>query len=226
MSAGAAPEKGPGPLSEKSSARPRLAIMGGTFDPIHNGHLALARDVVDQLGIEKVLFIPTGRPNFKRDQHVTDAETRADMVALAIEDEPHFVLDRREVERPGVTYTVDTLRELHAERPDTHFYFIIGADSAETLVHWRGAAEVARLATFVVIRRPGVDSAHVLAVHRESPIDFDLEFLDAPQVDVSSTEIRKRLSCGESVEGLIPPAVIAYIQRHNLYCEGSAGGAA
>lgn len=206
--------------------RPTLAILGGTFDPIHNGHLALARDVVDRLGIARVLFIPTGHPNFKRGQHVTDAKTRAEMVALAIADEPCFALDRREVERPGITYTADTLEELHAELPNTRLFFVIGADSAETLVHWRRAATIARLATFVVVRRPGVDCAHVLQVHRESPLDFDLLFLDAPQVDISSTELRARLWRGDSVEGLMPKPVIDYIEEHGLYRPRQENGGA
>ena len=123
----------------------RLGIMGGTFDPVHDAHLEIARAVADALGLARVLFIPTGNPHFKLDQHVTPALQRARMVELAIADDPRFGLDLREVERPGVTYTVDTLRELRCEYPDTELCFIVGADSAETLVHWRGAAEIARL---------------------------------------------------------------------------------
>ena len=155
--------------------------MGGTFDPVHNAHLEVARAVADALGLARVLFIPTGNPHFKLDQHVTPALQRAHMVELAIADDPRFELDLREVERPGVTYTVDTLRELRCEYSDTELCFIVGADSAETLVHWRGAAEVARLCTVVVAARPGCDVAHVRAVHEQSGLGFRLEFVDVPQ---------------------------------------------
>lgn len=205
-------------------AQRRIGILGGTFDPIHNGHLCLGRSVAKALHLDRVLFMPTGNPHFKLGQQVTCAAQRVEMVRLAIAGEPLFVLDTREVERPGVTYTVDTLEELHAQHPRARLCFIIGADSAETLVHWKDAARVAQLATFVVTQRPGVDFEHVRQVHARSPLDFDLEFVDAPQLDISSTEIRAAFARGESPEGLVPPAVIDYIRREGLYGTAPCAG--
>jgi nicotinate-nucleotide adenylyltransferase len=202
---------------KKEAPETRIAILGGTFDPIHNGHLALADAVARALELDRVVFMPTGNPSFKQGQKVTPAAERAQMTALAIADDPRFSLDCREIARPGVTYTLDTLEELHAEHPKAHLYFILGADSAETLVHWKGAVRLAELATFVVAARPGVDMDRVRRVHEASPFDFDLEFIEAPQWDVSSTELRLRISCGQPVTGLIPEAVIAYIEEHGLY---------
>ena len=198
-------------------AASRIGILGGTFDPVHNGHLSLARSVQSALCLDTVLFMPTGNPHFKLDQNVTPAAVRAQMVALAIQGEPNFQLDLREVRRPGITYTLDTLRELSDERPDAHLFFIIGADSALTLVHWKGAFELARLATFAVTKRPGVDFDEVRRVHANCPANFDLEFVDTPQLDISSTEIRAALACGREVSGLLPEAVIDYIRREGLY---------
>ena len=195
----------------------RIGIFGGTFDPIHEGHLALASGVADELGFSELRFMPAGRPNFKRDRDVTPAEQRIRMVELAIACDERFVLDRREVDRAGVTYTVDTLEELHAEDPDARLFFIIGADSAETLVHWRGAERLSQLATFVVASRPGVSKDQVISAHAQSPFQFDLVFANTPLLDVSSTEIRERISCGRSVAGMLPSAVIAYIEQQGLY---------
>lgn len=195
----------------------RIGIVGGTFDPVHNGHLSLGRSVSNALKLDRVLFMPTGNPHFKLDQQVTPAAQRMEMVRLAIEGIPGFELDCREVRRQGVTYTVDTLEELRAQYPDARLFFIIGADSAETLVHWKAAQRMAQLATFVVTQRPGVDFDEVRRVHAQSPIEFDLEFVDVPQLDISSTDIRRAIACGESVEGLMPHAVIEYIRSEGLY---------
>ena len=169
----------------------RIGIVGGTFDPIHNGHLSLGLSVSNALQLDRVLFMPTGNPHFKLDQRVTPAAQRTEMVRLAIEGIPKFELDCREVRRQGVTYTVDTLEELHVQYPDARLFFIIGADSAQTLVHWKAAQRLAQLATFVVTQRPGVDFDEVRRVHAQSPIEFDFEFMDVPQLDISSTDIRR-----------------------------------
>lgn len=194
-----------------------VGILGGTFDPIHNGHLALARCAKDELGLSHVLFMPTGNPNFKQGQEIAPASERVRMVELAIEGQEGFSLDCREVEREGVTYTVDTLEELSLERPGARLYFILGADSACSLVHWKGAPRLAELACFVVAARPGVDVARVKKAHAESPVRFDLRFIDAPQLPVSSTELRGRIAVGEDVSGELPAAVLDYIRSEGLY---------
>lgn len=139
------------------------------------------------------------------------------MVQLAIAGNPLFKLDRCEVDRPGVTYTADTLELLTDASPDTRFYFIMGADSAATLVHWKQAEDVARLCTIVVAHRPGQSIEQVRKVHAACEVAFDTIYLDVSQVDVSSTEIRRRVARGESVHGMLPDAVIAFIEQAGLY---------
>jgi nicotinate-nucleotide adenylyltransferase len=195
----------------------RIGIMGGTFDPIHNGHLAIARGMADRLALDTTLFIPTGNPHFKLDKHVTDARVRAEMVALAIEGEPDFELDCCEVEREGVTYTADTLEELHERYPDAELFFIMGTDSAESLVHWRRAADVAALCKIVVARRPGSDLSRLMEAHQASRLRFDLTIVEVPQLDISSTMIRDRVAAGKPIDELVPAPVAAYIAEHNLY---------
>lgn len=201
--------------------RARIGIMGGTFDPIHNGHLAVARSAAEQLGLQQVLFMPAGNPHFKLDQHVAPADDRARMVALAIEDEAGFVLDTREIERTGVTYTADTLEELADIFANAHMYFFLGTDAALGLPHWRRAQAVADLCTIVVMHRPGESTQAVKEALEASPVDFDVVFLDVPQVDVSSTEIRRRVADGLSVDGMVPETVAQYMGQSGLYSHAS-----
>lgn len=197
----------------------KIGIMGGTFDPIHNGHLEVAKSVAAQLGLERVLFIPTGNPHFKLDKKVTDAHTRAQMVELAIAGCPDFEIDMCEVERPGVTYTADTLEELTERNPKAVFYFIMGADSAKTLVHWRRAQRVAELCRIVVVQRPGESAEETERAFENSTFHIDALFVDVPQVDVSSTEIRGRVARRESIANLVPASVADYIEQAGLYKE-------
>lgn len=177
--------------------------MGGTFDPVHNGHLVIARSVADQLGLDRVLFIPAGNPNFKQDQKLASAADRVRMVELAIANEPDFELDLREVERPGVTYTADTLEELARCHKDAQLFFIMGTDSAITLPGWKRAEDVARLCTVVVAHRPGQSTQRVRDALAANPVAFDVMYLDVPQVDVSSTQVRERIALGQGVDGVL-----------------------
>ena len=195
----------------------RVGVMGGTFDPPHVGHLALAGGVASALGLKRVLFMPTGNPNFKRGQHVTPAHVRAEMVALAIAGLPAFELDLREVKRAGVTYTVDTLLEMRAEQPDAQLYFILGADSVETLSKWRRAAQMVDLCTFVAVQRPGYCFARIRRALEESGLGFRVEYVEIDTPDVSSTQVRAAVKRGENVDGLVPAAVAEYIREHELY---------
>ena len=195
-----------------------VGILGGTFDPIHNGHLVLARSACDALGLDEVLFMPTNQPNFKQQQQVTPAPQRVAMVRLAIAGQPRFRLDCREVARGGVTYTLDTLEELAREYAGARLNFILGADSACSLVHWRGAERLVQLARFVVAARPGTSVQRVQQVHAASSLNFDLTFVEAPACDVSSTVIREVLCRGQQPpEGQLPPAVHDYICAQGLY---------
>ncbi len=197
----------------------KLGILGGTFDPIHNGHMAIARSVADQLSLDRVLFIPAGNPHFKQDQSVTDACARARMVELAIAGEESFEIDRCEIDRPGVTYTADTLEELMERFPADELCFIMGADSAATLAQWRRAQRVIELCTIVIVQRPGQSIEDVRAEFERSPLHINAVFVDAPQMDISSTEIRRRVSEGQSIAGLVPEPVAAFIEESGLYKE-------
>ena len=195
----------------------RIGIMGGTFDPVHNGHLAIARSAAEQLELSQVLFIPAGNPHFKRNQEVTSASQRADMVALAIEDDSLFALDLCEVERRGITYTADTLEELTQRYEGARLFFIMGTDSAITLPGWKRAEDVARLCTIVVAKRPGQSTERVREALATSSVDFDVMYLDVPQIDVSSTQLREDVARGRDVSAMIPALVEAYISQMGLY---------
>ena len=196
----------------------RLGIMGGTFDPIHNGHLVAAEQAFDDLGLDLVVFMPAGRPAFKLDKKVTSGEDRYAMTLLATSDNPHFTASRFEIDREGVTYTADTLRLLHGIYPDNvRFYFITGADVIADIVTWRDAADIARLARIVAATRPGYDLSHAQKVIEESGLPFDVTYLEIPALAISSTYLRMRAELGQSLRYLTPDTVTGYIRKHGLY---------
>ncbi|MCR4870303.1 MAG: nicotinate-nucleotide adenylyltransferase [Atopobiaceae bacterium] len=196
----------------------RLGIMGGTFDPIHNGHLVAAEQAFDDLGLDLVVFMPAGRPAFKLDKKVTSGEDRYAMTLLATSDNPHFTASRFEIDREGVTYTADTLRLLHGIYPDNvRFYFITGADAIADIVTWRDAADIARLARIVAATRPGYDLSHAQEVIEESGLPFDVTYLEIPALAISSTYLRMRAELGQSLRYLTPDTVTGYIRKHGLY---------
>ena len=183
----------------------RIGLMGGTFDPIHIGHLRVAEEVREALALDGVVFIPTGNPVFKRDQHVTDARMRLEGVRRAIADNPHFDVSDIEIARGGDTYTVDTLRELHEQYPKgTEFYFIVGSDVAATIGKWRGVADIAQLAHLVVATgRPGTASADELREAVLSAAPFEVHFVQVSSLEISSSDIRERIEQGRSVRYLV-----------------------
>ncbi len=213
-------------VNEATAESRCVALMGGTFDPIHKGHLAIADAVVNSLGVDQVVFMPTGNPHFKLDQQVTPAQLRLEMLELATEDDARYVLDDREIRREGVTYTVDTMEELHREHPDYRYVFVIGTDAARTLVHWRGAARLAELVAFAIAARPGTSVETVEKALKESGIEFSFEFFEAPLMDVSSTQVRERVALGESFDDLVPARVVEYIKQHELYADCRASASA
>ncbi|GBD32885.1 MAG: putative nicotinate-nucleotide adenylyltransferase [Gemmatimonadales bacterium] len=189
----------------------RIGIFGGSFDPIHLGHLVAAEQAREQLELQEVRFVPAARQPFKVEGHEADARHRAEMVRLAIADNPYFVLDLREIDRGGVSYTVDTLRELKAERPADELFLILGADAARDLGKWREAGELPRLATVAVVTRPGA----------APPAGAGISLvISAPGIDVSATEIREAVRAGRSIRYLVPRAVEEYIAAHGLYRTG------
>lgn len=197
----------------------RLGIMGGTFDPIHMGHLVCAEQARDALELDGVVFMPAGNPVFKKHIKVTDAVHRVAMCKAAIADNPHFDVSTLEVDREGDTYTVDTLELLRAHFPkNVKLYFIAGADAIATLPEWRDASKLARLASFVGLNRPRSANLRSPQVAQHlGAAGFRTLFVEAPLFELSSSDIRKRIRGNRSVRYLIPPAVLEYIDSVGLY---------
>lgn len=198
----------------------RLGIMGGTFDPIHLGHLVTAEEALVQFNLDRVLFMPTGLPAFKVDDTVTPAEDRYVMTVLATASNPDFDVSRLEVDRPGLTYTVDTLEALRTlYGPSTQLFFITGADAVWEIVSWRDAERVADLATFIAVTRPGYDLDAARRAHEKAATRFRIEYIEVPALAISSTDLRARIRSKRPVQYLMPEPVIAYIAKRGLYRE-------
>lgn len=207
---------------EQPTSKQRIGIIGGTFDPIHYGHLVIAEEVRVSLHLTEMLFIPTGDPPHKPGRSVTPAEQRAMMVELAIASNPHFTLSRIEIDRPGPSYTVDTLHQLRQQwGTQVGLYFVIGWDSLEELHHWyEPQALLAALTGLVAVRRPGhVEEAEYKQVieQRLPGITQRLHVVPAPQLDISATDLRKRVAEGRPIKYQTPEAVEHYILTHRLY---------
>ncbi len=196
----------------------RLGIMGGTFDPIHYGHLVTAEQAREALELDLVLFMPAGSPAFKQDRRVSDAEDRYAMTLLATAANAAFDASRFEIDRPGVTYTIDTLRALRSYYPDNvKLFFITGADAIMDLLTWHDAAAMASLATFIAATRPGYDIDQASERVAASGVPFDVRYIEIPALAISSTNIRERVSRGKSVRYLTSESVIGYIRKNGLY---------
>ena len=197
--------------------------MGGTFDPIHIGHLTIAEEMRKALGLDTVIFIPTGNPVFKKGQHVTDAHDRVEMCRRAVAGNPHFEVSTIEVDREGDTFTVDTLRELHEQYPDdVTFYFMVGSDTAATVGKWRSVEELAKLTHLVVAAgRPGSPQEEDLRPIIEQAAPFEYQIVRTSVMEVSSTGLRASLAAGDPCRYLIPNEVRAYIKEHGLYVDGA-----
>jgi nicotinate-nucleotide adenylyltransferase len=188
--------------------------MGGTFDPIHHGHLVAASEVLSWFDLDEVVFVPTGQPYQKLDREVAPAEHRYLMTVVATASNPRFTVSRVDIDRPGPTYTIDTLTDLAAAHPDTDLYFITGADALSDILGWRSAQEMFALAHFVGCTRPGYDmSASTLD---RMPRDR-VTVVEIPALTISSTDCRQRTARGEPVWYLVPDGVVQYISKHRLY---------
>ena len=194
-----------------------IAVLGGTFDPPHMGHKALAQAAADKLGLGRVLLIPTGNPHFKLNKYVTPAEHRVAMCQLLASLDERFEVSLIEAQREGVTYTADTLEELHAQHKDAQLLFIVGGDCAEHIMTWRRAADIARLCKLVVVARAGYNSAAAKQALQECGLGFDVAWIEADVPDVSSTQVRQRVCAGEPISDLVPSEVERYILEHGLY---------
>ena len=198
----------------------RLGIMGGTFDPIHFGHLVTAQEALVQFNLDRVLFMPTGHPALKLDERVTPAEDRYLMTVVATASNPDFDVSRLEVDRQGLTFTVDTLLALRDEYgPSAELFFITGADAVWDIVGWKDAEKVAGLATFIAATRPGYDLQAAKAAHEEAATSFRIEYIEVPALAISSTDLRARVAARRSIRYLAPEAVAAYVEKRGLYRE-------
>jgi nicotinate-nucleotide adenylyltransferase len=188
----------------------RVGILGGTFNPPHLGHLIMANEVLFQLHLDEVRFMPAGTPPHKQIKGDTTGEQRKDMVQKAIEGHPRFLLEPIELEKEGPSYTYETIKLLVEREPDVEFHFIIGGDMIEYLPKWHKIEELSQLIQFVGVKRPGYEA--------ESP--YNVKMIDVPQIDISSTLIRNRIVSGGTVAYLIPEKVSDYIREENLYGKG------
>ena len=199
-----------------TGTRRRIGVMGGTFDPIHHGHLVAASEVQSWFDLDEVLFVPTGQPWQKADRKVSPAEDRYLMSVIATAANPRFNVSRVDIDREGFTYTIDTLRELSAAHPDADLYFITGADAMAQILSWRDHDELFELAHFVSCTRPGheLDESILAGLPAEQ-----VTVVEIPALAISSTDCRTRVASGEPVWYLVPDGVVQYIGKHGLYLQ-------
>lgn len=192
----------------------RVGVMGGTFDPIHHGHLVAASEVRSRFDLDEVIFVPTGAPWQKSDRQVTTPEHRYLMTVIATAANPHFTVSRVDIDRDGPTYTIDTLRDLHTSHPNADLFFITGADAMAQILGWRDHEELFDLAHFVGVTRPG----HPMTPETLDGLPADrVTLMEIPALAISSTDCRQRVGAGEPVWYLVPDGVVQYIGKHGLY---------
>ena len=189
----------------------KIGVMGGTFDPIHHGHLVAASEVADRFALDEVLFVPTGQPWQKNDRTVSPPEDRYLMTVIATASNPRFSASRIDVARSGPTYTVDTLSELHEALPDAELFFITGADALAQILSWRDVDRVFRYAHFVGVTRPGYELGD------DHLPDGVASLVEVPAMAISSTACRERVAQGRPVWYLVPDGVVQYITKRGLY---------
>jgi nicotinate-nucleotide adenylyltransferase len=186
-------------------------VMGGTFDPIHHGHLVAASEVAGLFGLDEVIFVPTGQPWQKTEREVSPPEDRYLMTVIATASNPRFSVSRVDIDRGGPTYTIDTLTDLRRQRPDAELFFITGADALSQILSWRDAARVFNYAHFVGVTRPGYELGD------DHLPDGSATLVEVPAMAISSTECRTRVAAGRPVWYLVPDGVVQYITKRNLY---------
>jgi len=201
----------------------RIGVMGGTFDPIHNGHLVTAEEAWKQFQLDQVLFIPSGNPPHKDDRRSLNAEDRYLMAVIATATNPHFRVSRMEIERPGPSYTIDTVREMHRiYGRNTEVFFITGADAILEILTWKEPEAVLREATFIAATRPGYDlqrlEESLPAVEKERhDSDPRVLVMEVPALAISSTDIRERVKQGRPITYLVPEGVAEFIEKNGFY---------
>ena len=192
----------------------RIGVMGGTFDPIHHGHLVAASEAAHRFALDEVVFVPTGQPWQKAGKRISPAEDRYLMTVIATASNPRFTVSRVDIDRGGPTYTIDTLRDLREEYPGAELFFITGADALSSIMSWHDWEEMFELAEFVGVTRPGYElTEDNLPAH----IQERVHLLEIPAMAISSTDCRKRSQEGRPVWYLVPDGVVQYIAKHELY---------
>ncbi|MCR4716817.1 MAG: nicotinate-nucleotide adenylyltransferase [Lachnospiraceae bacterium] len=194
----------------------KVGILGGSFNPIHNGHLAIANEALKSMGLDYILIMPNRNPKYKEILE-SDNDDRADMVKLAVKNSDKLIYSDLELKREGATYTVDTLRELHKLQPDDEFYFIMGADSLLYFEEWRCPDEIASLAYLLVAIRGDGDYESCIKKRDSFSFADKIIMLNSPDIPISSTDIRNRVKQGLSIDDLVPDSVKEYIIEHDLY---------
>ena len=198
----------------------RIGIMGGTFNPIHQGHLLLAEQAREYCELDEVLFIPSGNSYMKDSSEILDGEIRIFMTAAAIEDNPSFTLSTMEMEREGATYTCDTIQDLREKEPFAQYYFIMGADSLFSMESWKDPGEIFKNCILVAAARDSRDTFSLTEKATELQAKYQARIIILPErkIDISSSEVRSRIREGKSVRYMIPDKVIDYISSNHLYC--------
>jgi nicotinate-nucleotide adenylyltransferase len=197
----------------------KIGVLGGTFDPVHQGHLVIAEEAINRLNLAEILFMPAGQPWLKMDYPISSAEHRVQMVRLAIADKPGFKLSTMEIERDGPTYTVDTIVQLQAQfSAGTELFFILGWDSLNELPQWREPARLVKLCHLVAVPRPGYPLPDLNSLEAVIPgLTSSTIILNTPEIDISASEIRNMVAQGLSISHLVPEPVDRYIREHRLY---------
>ena len=201
----------------------KTGILGGSFNPIHSGHIKLALSALDEYKLDNVLIMPNNDTYYKKDASISD-EDRVEMIRLAIDGCPGLILSDIEIQRGGITYTIDTVRELKEDDrkngEDNEYYFIIGGDSLKNLYYWREIGELFKNLIFLAAVRDDIDNSRLeelRCIYLEHYPEARIEFLSVDAHNISSSDIRRRASCGESITGLVPESVEKYIIDHGLY---------
>lgn len=197
----------------------KIGIMGGTFDPIHYGHLLLAQNALDSYALDEILFIPSGTPWLKQSTKVLPKNKRVSMTGIGIEDNPHFALSTIEIDRDGNSYSYETVEELKKQNPGVDYYFIMGADSLLQIESWKCPDRLMKECTLLVAVRDNCDrnGLQKQIEYLKGKYAADIKILEAARIDISSTTIRNMIAEGKSVKYMLPDAVIAFIQKNHLY---------
>jgi len=204
-----------------SEGKKKVGIMGGTFDPIHNGHLLIAQAALDTYALDEILFVPSGTPWLKDVSKVLDKKTRVSLTGLAIEDNPGFALSTIEIDREGNSYSYETVEELKKNNPDVEYYFILGADSLIKLEDWKNPEKLMAACTLLTAVRDDYDEQQIREKieYLKNHFNAKIELLPTTRIDISSTMIREKVRQGKSIRYMLPDAVREYIEKHNIYGE-------